>query len=69
MEGHLPVISYDDYSDGIDFNAILDKCNRESLVFAGEPTAIDLAEVAEEELPDRIEADFKTTVDDTEWRG
>lgn len=69
MDGHLPVISYEDYGDDIDFEAILDKCKRESLVFVGEPTEADLVAVAEEELPERIEADFKTTVDDTEWRG
>jgi Na+-translocating ferredoxin:NAD+ oxidoreductase RNF subunit RnfB len=69
MDGHLPVISYEDYGDDIDFEAILHKCKRESLVFVGEPTEADLVAVAEEELPERIEADFKTTVDDTEWRG
>jgi len=69
MEGHLPVISYEDYSDEIDFDVILDKCNRESLVFVGQPTEADLAAVAEEELLEPIEADFKTTVDKTKWRG
>jgi hypothetical protein len=41
----------------------------QGLVFVGKPSPEDLAAVAEEELPDKIEADFKTTVDDTEWRG
>ena len=29
----------------------------------------DIAAVADEELPERVTADFKTTVDRTEWRG
>jgi len=35
----------------------------------GIPSDKDILAVAGEELPDVIEPDFKTTVDDTEWRG
>ena len=45
------------------------KCPRNRLVFVGEPTEKDLLAVADEELPDVIVPDFKTTVDDMEWRG
>jgi electron transport complex protein RnfB len=70
MEGNLPVIRYEDYDPTrIDFDVILESCNKESLVVLGRPTAAVLAAVADEEVPERIEADFKTTVDDTEWRG
>lgn len=69
MEGSLPIIDYDQYEADADFSAALEKCPRESLLFVGKPSAEDLAAVAGEELPDRIVADFKTTVDDTEWRG
>ena len=66
----LAGIDYDEYDpESADFEAALDKCPRESLVRVGTPSAKDLAAVADEEVPDRVEADFKTSVDDTEWRG
>lgn len=69
MEGNLPIIDYDVYDPDYEFEMILDKCKMESLVVIGQPTPEEMAAVADEELPERIEADFKTTVDDTEWRG
>lgn len=65
----LPTINYEAYRDAADFSLALEKCPRESLLFVGHPREADLAKVADEEVPDRIEADFKTTVDDTEWWG
>jgi len=69
MEGNLPIINYDSYDHNADFGGAFQKCPRESLTYVGKPTKKDLAAVADEELPERIEADFKTTVDDTEWWG
>ena len=70
IENNLAGIDYDKYEpEKADFEAALEKCPRESLVFVGKPSPGDLAAVAEEELPERVEADFKSTVDDTEWRG
>ncbi len=69
MKGNLPAIDYDQYDPYADFGPALEKCPMESLVFVGKPTEKDLAAVAGEELPGRVQADFKTTVDDTEWRG
>lgn len=69
MEGNLPVIDYDRYGSESDFDLVLEKCPRASLIFVGKPSAEDLAAVADEELPDEIKVDFKTTVDDTQWRG
>ncbi|MBN2474438.1 MAG: RnfABCDGE type electron transport complex subunit B [Pirellulales bacterium] len=69
MDGNLPVIDYDRYGSAGDFQVALEKCPRASLVFVGKPSQEDLAAVADEHLPDEIRADFKTTVDDTEWRG
>ena len=69
MENNLPIIDYDTYTDQSDVTQSLEKCPRESLVYVGKPSAEDLAAVADEDMPDRIEADFQTTVDDTEWRG
>lgn len=67
---NVPTVDYDNYDPvTATFEAAVDKCPRESLLFVGKPSAEDLAAVADEELPDRIEADFKTTADDAEWRG
>jgi hypothetical protein len=69
MEGNLPMIDYDRYRDEADFAIARQKCPRASMIYVGKPTPEDLAAVAHEEMPSRIEADFKTTVDETEWRG
>jgi RnfABCDGE-type electron transport complex B subunit len=70
MEGNLPVVEYEiEEFVGADFSASVDKCPMESLVFVGKPSERDLAETADELLPERIEADFKSTVDQAEWWG
>ena len=70
IQDNLAEVDYDHYeSKEEDFDAAIEKCPRESLVYVGRPTEKDRAAVDEEELPERIEADFKTTVDETEWRG
>lgn len=69
MQGNLPMVDYDRYESQEGFAVARQKCPRASLLYIGKPTAEDLAAVADEELPARIEADFKTTVDKTEWRG
>jgi len=69
MNGNLPGVQYELYDVEGGFEPILSKCKQGGLTFVGKPSAKDLAAVADEELPDRVEADFKTTVDDTEWRG
>lgn len=69
MEGNLPVIDYDRYDDQADFTAAREKCPREGMLYVGKPSPEDLAAVAGQDLPERIEADFNTTVDQTEWRG
>ena len=70
MEGNLPIVNYEsaDY-DSADFSTSLDKCPAESLVFVGTPSPKDLAATADEELPDRIEPEFETTVDQVDWWG
>ena len=68
--GGLAGIGYEQYEpDEVDFTAALDKCPRKSLAFVGIPSERDLAAVADEEVPERVEVDFKSTVDETEWRG
>ncbi len=70
IEDNLAGIDYDQYEpETADFADALDKCPRESLLVVGKPSEADLVAVADEDVPDRIEADFKSTVDDTEWRG
>ena len=69
MSSGLPIIDYDGYQDESEFAVSVQKCPRESLIFVGKPSEKDLAKVADEPLPDRVEAAFQTTVDDTEWRG
>jgi len=69
MQGNLPEINYEEYDPDWDFSVALEKCPRESLVFVGKPTEKDLSAVVEEDLPERVTADFETTVDKTGWRG
>lgn len=69
MQGNLPMIDYDAYESAEEFDVARQKCPRASMVMIGKPTPKDLAAVADEEVPERIEADFKTTVDETEWWG
>ena len=72
MEGALPTINYERYDpeeSGPALEKALEKCPRKRLLYVGKPSEKDLAAVAHEELPEPVQADFKTTVDDTEWRG
>jgi electron transport complex protein RnfB len=67
---NLARIDYDKYEPAsADLAAVLGKCPRAGLIHVGKPTAKDKAAVADEKLPDRVEVDFKTTVDKTEWHG
>ncbi|MBN1586067.1 MAG: RnfABCDGE type electron transport complex subunit B [Candidatus Omnitrophica bacterium] len=70
MAGNLPKINYEAYDpDQVDFGPVLEKCPMNSLVWVGKPSEKDLAAVKDQEVPDEIKADFKTSVDDAEWRG
>jgi len=69
MKGNIPSIDYDAYGAESDLTPSIDKCRMESLVYVGTPSPRDIAAAGEEEVPARVEADFKTSVDETEWRG
>ena len=70
MSGNLPEIDYEvETHSPDDFTASVEKCPMESLIWVGEPTEADIAATMDEELPERIEAEFRTTVDQAEWRG
>ncbi len=68
---NLSTINYDNYTlENLQSGLLAaKKCPRNRLVFVGMPSDKDVLAVAEEDLPDVIEPDFKTSVDDTEWRG
>lgn len=71
LEDNLSTIDYDAYTPecGLDVLKACEKCPRHRLVFVGKPSAEDLAATADIVTPEVVEPDFKTTVDDTEWRG
>lgn len=71
VENNLSCINYDAYTPDCLDDAVKasEKCPRNRLVFIGIPSAKDIAETEHEEMPELIKPDFKTTVDDTEWRG
>jgi electron transport complex protein RnfB len=69
VKDNLPTIDYDKYDVGLKLTVIQEKCPRESMMWIGKPTPRDLAATEHAELPPRVEADFKTTVDQTEWSG
>jgi ferredoxin len=69
LDANLPVINYNDYDPNVSeaTRTALDKCPMKGLVFVGRPTRKDLDSAGD--VPTLIEADFKTTVDSTEWQG
>ncbi len=69
MEGNVPTINYNAYEPGSDFTTVIDKCPRESMVWLGKPTPEDVAAAEDMPSPGVATADFKTTVDNADWRG
>jgi Na+-translocating ferredoxin:NAD+ oxidoreductase RNF subunit RnfB len=71
MKDHLSQIDYDKYdSDKMEAAQLLiQKCPMKRILFVGKPSAQDLQAVAAEQAPEIVKADFKTTVDKTEWHG
>ena len=67
MEDNLSTINYDEYEPvcGLDVMKACEKCPRHRIVFVGKSTSDDVTDFS----GDVVEPDFKTTVDDTEWRG
>ncbi len=67
----LSTIDYDKYEPECSLEVLkaCDKCPRNRLVFIGKPTPAEAAAAEELEAPDVVEPEFKTTVDETEWRG
>jgi len=71
VENNLSTLNYDEYSaDRMDeMIEASERCPRLRLVFAGPPLAEGETEINIMRPEEAIVPDFKTTVDDTEWRG
>ncbi|MDO4574320.1 MAG: (Fe-S)-binding protein [Planctomycetia bacterium] len=69
MAENLPTIDYDAFGEDDAHLVTVEKCPANMLVYVGEPTAQDIAATQDEPLPKVVQADFKTTVDQTKWRG
>ena len=70
-DANVPTIDYDKYDpDQMDeVEVALAKCPMKRLAKVGKPSDKDIESVAGEDAPKVVQADFKTTVDDTEWHG
>lgn len=72
MEGNLAVLNYEAYAEQQDFEPVLAKCPRESLVTFGKPLPRHEAELVGVEasaMAGRPDADDVTTTDPLDWRG
>jgi Na+-translocating ferredoxin:NAD+ oxidoreductase RNF subunit RnfB len=71
MADNLARIDYERYDpEHIDsLRAAVEKCPMKRIVEVGKPRRRDLAAVADEEMPEVVAGEFKTTVDRTEYRG
>lgn len=71
LEDNLSTVNYEAYTAtcSLDVLEACRKCKRQRLVFVGKPTTQDLAKAVDLQMPELVEPDFKTTVDDMEWRG
>lgn len=71
MDEGLCTIDYDGYESECtpDLMKAMDKCPKKRLVLVGKPTWKDSDKAEEDKTSEVIAPDFKTTVDDTEWRG
>ena len=71
VEDNVPHVDYEQYDpENMEAVAVaLEKCPMKRLLFVGLPTARDIEATADEEAPEIVQADFKTTVDKTDWHG
>ena len=71
VSDNIPRIDYDKYDPQQvgEMLVAIEKCPMKRITFVGEPTAKDVVAVADEEVPPIVQADFKTTVDKTDWHG
>jgi len=71
IENNLSTLNYDEYTpDRFDeLEKARKRCPRQRLILVGKEPPEGLADDAGMELQEVVTPDFKTTVDDTEWRG
>jgi electron transport complex protein RnfB len=71
LKNNLSTIDYDTYSPACTLETLeaCEKCKRHQIVFVGKPTKDELDKAKDLKAPELVEPDFKTTVDDMEWRG
>ncbi len=65
VEDNLARTAPEKFDPSLDFGPVLAKCPQEGIVFLGLPGAEGRDDIA----PGRVEAEFRTTVDQAEWRG
>jgi Na+-translocating ferredoxin:NAD+ oxidoreductase RNF subunit RnfB len=72
MKNNLPQVDYEDYTadeDSVEkIGQAIEKCPMKRLEYVGTPSDAEKA-AAEGDVPEVVTADFRTTVDDTEWHG
>ena len=68
---NLSTINYDAYTPECSADVIdaCEKCKRQRIVWVGKPTTAEMEKARDLDAPELVEPDFKTSVDDTEWRG
>lgn len=68
---NLSTINYDAYEPACSLDVLeaCRKCKRQRIVFVGKPGPDMIEKGKDLIMPEVVEPDFKTTVDDTEWRG
>lgn len=68
---NLAHVDYDKYDPehfvGVD--VAIEKCPAQGIVYFGKPEKKDIDKLGDVEPPKLVEADFKTTVDKTDWQG
>ncbi|HOW96779.1 MAG TPA: RnfABCDGE type electron transport complex subunit B [Kiritimatiellia bacterium] len=70
-EGKIPRINYDEYDpENMDATLLaVKKCPVKNLIYVGKPSPEHVEAVKDQEKPKIVQVDFKTTVDQAEWRG
>ncbi|EKD26296.1 MAG: electron transport complex, RnfABCDGE type, B subunit [uncultured bacterium] len=67
VDATLARLDYDKYNIDSNFDAAINKCPRHCIIKVGTPH--ERYKTEDEVDPKRVDADFSTTVDNTEWRG
>lgn len=71
VQDNLSSINYDlycqDYTE--ELKKAIEKCPQKKIILVGKPSSKHIEETMDMEVPELVEADFRTTVDDQEWWG